>query len=199
MTDKEKRELHTETILNHINIVRDLCYQMGIPELGNAHDLSKFSPDEFDIYKWANGKRSPHDNARDELGYSPSWYLHYHRNPHHWQHFLDIVDAIPNEDGTFTIKCKAIKMPYDRVIEMFCDQWGASKTYDKETFSLKAPLEYYKNKCEGQRAMYPASEALLKRLINQLADSESEADFINWYNINKETLQKKYEKDSLEY
>ena len=164
MTDKEKRELHTETILNHINIVRDLCYQMGIPELGNAHDLSKFSPDEFDIYKWADGKRSPHDNARDELGYSPSWYLHYHRNPHHWQHFLDIVDATPNEDGTFTIKCKAIKMPYDRVIEMFCDQWGASKTYSKEDFSLKAPLEYYKNRCEGQRAMYPASEGVLSSL-----------------------------------
>jgi hypothetical protein len=172
---------------------------MGIPELGNAHDLSKFSPDEFEIYKWADGKRSPHDNARDELGYSPSWYLHYQRNPHHWQHFLDIVDATPNEDGTFTIKCKAIKMPYDRVIEMFCDQWGASKTYSKDAFTLKAPLEYYKNKCEGQRAMYPASEALLKKLIKQLADSESEDDFINWYNINKETLQKKYEKDSLIY
>ena len=199
MTDKEKRDLHTETIVTHINTVRDLCYKMGIPELGNAHDLSKFSPDEFEIYKWADGKRSPHDNARDELGYSPSWYLHYQRNPHHWQHFLDIVDATPNEDGTFTIKCKAIKMPYDRVIEMFCDQWGASKTYSKDAFSLKAPLEYYKNKCEGQRAMYPASEALLKKLINQLADSESEDDFINWYNINKETLQKKYEKDSLIY
>jgi hypothetical protein len=199
MTDKEKRDLHTETIVTHINTVRDLCYKMGIPELGNAHDLSKFSPDEFEIYKWADGKRSPHDNARDELGYSPSWYLHYQRNPHHWQHFLDIVDATPNEDGTFTIKCKAIKMPYDRVIEMFCDQWGASKTYSKDAFTLKAPLEYYKNKCEGQRAMYPASEALLKKLIKQLADSESEDDFINWYNINKETLQKKYEKDSLIY
>ena len=199
MTDKEKRDLHTETIVTHISIVRDLCYQMGIPELGDSHDLSKFSPDEFDIYKYADGKRSPHDNARDKLGYSPSWYLHYHRNFHHWQSYLDIVDATPNGDGTFTIVCKCIKMPYDRVIEMFCDQWGASKTYGKEAFSLKSPLEYYKNKCEGKRAMYPASEALLKKLINQLAGSESEADFINWYNANKEALQKKYEKDSLEY
>jgi hypothetical protein len=65
MTDKEKRDLHTETIVTHINTVRDLCYKMGIPELGNAHDLSKFSTDEFEIYKWADGKRSPHDNARD--------------------------------------------------------------------------------------------------------------------------------------
>ena len=84
-------------------------------------------------------------------------------------------------------------------LKCFVINGGASKTYSKEDFSLKAPLEYYKNKCEGQRAMYPASEALLKRLINQLADSESEADFIAWYNSNKENLQKKYEKDSLEY
>ena len=72
MTDKEKRDLHTDTILTHINIVKDLCYQMGIPELGQSHDVSKFSPDEFEIYTYANGKKSPHDIARDKLGYSPS-------------------------------------------------------------------------------------------------------------------------------
>lgn len=33
MTDKEKRELHIQTINNHIKIVRDLCYQMGIADL----------------------------------------------------------------------------------------------------------------------------------------------------------------------
>ena len=40
--------------------------------------------------------------------------------------------------------------------------------------------------------MHPDSEALLKILINKLADSESEADFIAWYNMNKEKLQKNY-------
>ena len=54
MTNNEKKDLHTETIINHITIVKDLCYQMGIPELGNAHDLSKFSPDEFEIYNKDN-------------------------------------------------------------------------------------------------------------------------------------------------
>ena len=192
MTDKEKRDLHTETILNHISVVRDLCYQMGIPELGNAHDLSKFSPDEFDIYKYADGKRSPHDNARDELGYSPSWYLHYHRNPHHWQHFLDIVDATPNKDGTFTIKCKAIKMPYDRVIEMFCDFVGAGKVYTKDAWTVKTPLDYWNKNCEGQRAMHPDSEKLIKKLLTTLSEKESLEDFIAWYNLNKEKLQKNY-------
>ena len=91
--DKNKRDLHTETIVTHIGIVKDLCYQMGIPELGDSHDLSKFSPEEFEIYKYADGKRSPHDNARDKLGYSPSWVHHKARNPHHWEYWTDFNSA----------------------------------------------------------------------------------------------------------
>ena len=192
MTDKEKRDLHTETILNHINIVRDLCYQMGIPELGNAHDLSKFSPDEFDIYKWANGKRSPHDNARDELGYSPSWIHHKARNQHHWEYWTDFNEATPNADGTFTIICKAVKMPYDRIIEMFCDFVGAGKAYNKTEWTVHTPLEYWKKNCEGKRAMHKGSEKLLVKLLEQLDKSESLDDFVAWYNVNKEKLEKNY-------
>ena len=192
MTDKEKRELHTETILKHIKIVKDLCYQMGIPELGDAHDLSKFSPDEFDIYKWANGKRSPHDNARDELGYSPSWIHHKARNPHHWEYWTDFNEATPNSDGTFTIICKAVKMPYDRIIEMFCDFVGAGKAYDKGEWTVKTPLEYWNKNCEGKRAMHPDSEKLIKLLLTTLSEKESLDDFVSWYNINKEKLEENY-------
>lgn len=192
MTDKEKRDLHTETIVTHIGIVKDLCYQMGIPELGDSHDLSKFSPEEFEIYKYADGKRSPHDNARDKLGYSPSWVHHKARNPHHWEYWTDFNSAKPNGDGTFTIICKCVKMPYDRVIEMFCDFVGASKTYNKETFSLKAPLDYWNKNCEGQRAMHSDSEKLIKKLLTTLSEKESLEDFIAWYNANKEKLQKNY-------
>ena len=192
MTDKEKRDLHTETIVTHISIVKDLCYQMGIPELGDSHDLSKFSPEEFEIYKYADGKRSPHDNARDKLGVSPSWIYHKARNPHHWEFFTDFNSATPNGDGTFTIICKCVKMPYDRVIEMFCDFVGASKTYNKEAFSLKAPLDYWNKNCEGQRAMHQDSEKLIKKLLTTLSEKESLDEFIAWYNLNKEKLQKNY-------
>lgn len=192
MTDKEKRDLHTETIVNHIKIVRDLCYQMGIPELGDAHDLSKFSPDEFEIYKWADGKRSPHDNARDELGYSPSWIHHKARNQHHWEYWTDFNEATPNADGTFTIICKCVKMPYERVIEMFCDFVGAGKAYSKEEWSVHTPLDYYKKKCEGKRAMHKDSEKLLVKLLEKLDTSDSLDDFVAWYNTNKEKLEKNY-------
>ena len=192
MTDKEKRDLHTETIVTHIGIVKDLCYQMGIPELGDSHDLSKFSPEEFEIYKYADGKRSPHDNARDKLGYSPSWVHHKARNPHHWEYWTDFNSATPNDDGTFTIVCKCVKMPYDRVIEMFCDFVGAGKVYTKDAWTVSTPLDYWNKNCEGKRAMHPDSEKLIKKLLTTLSEKESLEDFIAWYNANKEKLQKNY-------
>ena len=192
MTDKEKRDLHTETIVTHIGIVKDLCYQMGIPELGDSHDLSKFSPEEFEIYKYADGKRSPHDNVRDKLGYSPSWVHHKARNPHHWEYWTDFNSATPNDDGTFTIVCKCVKMPYDRVIEMFCDFVGAGKVYTKDAWTVSTPLDYWNKNCEGKRAMHPDSEKLIKKLLTTLSEKESLEDFIAWYNLNKEKLQKNY-------
>lgn len=192
MTDAEKRKLHTLTILKHIQIVRDLCHKMGIPELGDAHDTSKFSAEEFDIYKWADGKRSPHDNARDELGYSPSWVHHKARNPHHWEYWTDFNEATPNGDGTFTIICKCVKMPYDRVIEMFCDFVGAGKAYNKTEWTVHTPLDYWKKNCEGQRAMHEDSEKLLVSLLEKLDASDSLEDFVAWYTANKEKLESQY-------
>lgn len=83
-------------------------------------------------------------------------------------------------------------MPYDRVIEMFCDFVGASKTYNKENFLLKDPLDYWNKNCEGQRAMHPDSEKLIKKLLTTLSEKESLDEFIAWYNLNKEKLQKNY-------
>ncbi len=194
MTDKEKMELHTQTILTHINIVRDLCYKMGIPKLGDEHDLSKFNDDEFAIYKYATGKGSPHDVARAELGYSPSWIHHKARNQHHWEYWTDFNEAKPNGDGTFTIVCRCVKMPYDRVVEMFCDFVGAGKAYDKGDWTVKTPIEYWNKKCEGQRAMHKDSEQLIKKLLTTLSEKNSLEDFVEWYNKNKEELETNYNK-----
>ena len=192
MTDKEKRDLHTETIVKHISIVKDLCYQMGISELGDSHDLSKFSTEEFEIYKYANGKKSPHDIARDTLGVSPSWIHHKARNQHHWEYWTDFNSATPNDDGTFTIVCKCVKMPYERIIEMFCDFVGAGKVYDKGDWTVETPLNYWNKNCEGQRAMHSDSAKLIKKLLTTLAEKESLEEFITWYHINKDKLQKQY-------
>ena len=110
-------------------------------------------------------------------------------NPNYW---LDFNSATPNGDGTFTIVCKCVKMPYDRVIEMFCDFVGAGKVYTKDAWTVTTPLDYWNKNCEGQRAMHPDSEKLIKKLLTTLSEKESLEDFIAWYNANKEKLQKNY-------
>lgn len=50
MTDEEKRKLYLKTVNEHLGYVRDMCNLMGISELGKLHDLSKFDPEEFEIY-----------------------------------------------------------------------------------------------------------------------------------------------------
>ena len=111
-------------------------------------------------------------------------------NPNYW---LDFNSATPNGDGTFTIVCKCVKMPYERVVEMFCDFVGAGKAYDKNNeWTTSTPLNYWNDKCEGQRAMHPDSEKLIKYLLKTLSESESLDVFIDWYNDNKEELESNY-------
>ena len=139
-----------------------------------------------------NGHRSPLAVSREINGYSKAWLHHKGRNKHHWEYWTDFNSATPNENGTFTIICKCVKMPYERIIEMFCDFVGAGKVYDKGDWTVETPLNYWNKNCEGQRAMHPDSEKLIKKLLTTLAEKDSLEDFINWYADNKEKLQKQY-------
>lgn len=166
------RQRHIKTIRKHRKYVREMCFKMGIPWLGLIHDLSKYSHKEMSIAKYANGTRSPHAIARDELGYSPSWLHHYHKNKHHWQYWLDMEDW-PN-------KVIPIKMPYKYVIEMFCDFVGAGKAYSQDKWTEDTPWDYWMKACEGKRLMHEESEYLIKKLLWNLKEMKMER-FLDWY------------------
>ncbi len=57
-----------------------------------------------------------------------------------------------------------------------------------EAWTVHTPLEYWKKKCEGKRAMHKDSEKLLVNLLEQLDKSGSLDDFVAWYNVNKEKI-----------
>lgn len=116
-------------------------------------------------------------------------------NPNYW---LDFNEAKPNGDGTFTIICKPVKMPYDRVIEMFCDFVGAGKAYNKEKWTCETPWNYWISSCEGKRAMHPASEYLIKKLLWNLKEYGL-SYFIEWYTKANDYLQEKYQNGELNY
>lgn len=174
---------HFKTIRTHRKYVRKACFKMGLFWQGLTHDLSKYSPAELSICKYYSGTRSPHQNAREELGYSPSWIHHYHTNKHHFQFFWD-----EDQDGNII----PMKMPYKFLVESFCDMLGASKAYNPEKWAPELLLNYWENHCKGKRIQHKESEAFLDYLITQLV-ATVEADFFEWYNDIKDLLKSTYE------
>ena len=174
---------HLKTVHKHRKYVRKACFKMGLTWQGLVHDLSKYSPTEMLICKYYSGKRSPHQNAREVLGYSPSWIHHYHTNKHHFQFWWD-----EDEEG----KIIPMKMPYNYVIESFCDMLGASKAYNPKDWGPDLLLCYWDQKCKGKRIMHEKSANLVELLIHQIADI-GEEEFFKWYKEHKTFLQNYYE------
>lgn len=174
---------HFNTINKHRWKVFIWCCKMGIPFRGILHDLSKYSWAEFSIYKWYSGNKSPHDNCREELGFSPSWLHHKARNKHHWEYWLD------NEKKEFI----PVKIPYKYVVEMFCDFVGAGQTYMKEKWNCASPFEYHLN-CKANRLFHIETLKLLELLLMKLAELDVK-DFHKWYKKNKKELKINYVKE----
>ena len=174
---------HLKTVHIHRKFVRKACFKMGLIWQGLTHDLSKYSLTELSMCKYYTGKGSPHQVAREVLGYSPSWIHHYHHNKHHFQWHWD-----ESETGEII----PMKMPYKFLIESFCDMLGASKAYNPEIWKPKMLLDYWEQKCLGKRIMHEDSVIFLDYLIRQLA-LDGEDNFFEWYNDIKDLLKAEYE------
>ena len=174
---------HLKTVHKHRKWVRKYCFKMGLYWQGLTHDLSKYSLTELKICKYYTGKGSPHQVAREVLGYSPSWIHHYHTNKHHFQFWWD-----EDEEG----KIIPMKMPYKYLLESFCDMLGASKAYNPKDWGPDLLLCYWDQKCKGKRIMHDESVNFIEMLIHQIAELEEEA-FFEWFNNNKDFLKNAYE------
>lgn len=84
--------------------------------LGEDHDKSKYSVEEFDPYvEHFYGDDLNVDN------FKKAWHHHIINNPHHWNHwcFVDSVDS-----NIYDIIC--IDMPIEYIVEMIADWWSFS-------------------------------------------------------------------------
>ncbi len=153
---------HLNTILYHKKLVMIGCWKVGLYKQGLLHDLSKFSPTEFYVgCKYFQGTRSPNNAEREELGYSSAWLHHKGRNKHHYEYWIDYGTS--GEPGMI-----GMRMPDKYVVEMFMDRIAASKTYQKENYSDKNPLEYYR-RGKAYQTMHPEVEKLLEKMLMMLA------------------------------
>lgn len=150
---------HLKIITLHKIRVTKLCFRCGLYKQGILHDLSKYTPVEFlSGVKYYQGDRSPINREKEVIGYSLGWLHHKGRNKHHWEYWLDNGDPI-----------KAIEMPVNYVIEMFCDRVAACQTYQKEAYRDDSALRYYLNG-KSRCLMHENTHALLEELLTYLSD-----------------------------
>ena len=129
---------YTQYIIEHKeNVLKAYLWlkEHGITELAideqiNAHDMSKYTEEEYDPYDaYFYGNKTK--KVKENFDYA--WLHHIHANPHHWQHWVLIND----EDGTY-----ALEMPENYVIEMLSDWWA----FSHKSGNLYEIFDWYKAK-----------------------------------------------------
>lgn len=110
-----------ETLILHIACVQEAGVKLGVPhDQLVVHDMSKFSPDEFNAY----AMHFQGGGAPDE--FALAWLHHLHFNEHHWQHFM-FPDGFSPKGSR--VEAGVIPMPKHFALEMLADWQGASKAY----------------------------------------------------------------------
>ncbi|MBP0954812.1 MAG: catalase [Oscillospiraceae bacterium] len=162
---------HLRTVENHRSKVCRHCFRAGLYWQGLTHDLSKYAPEEFFISAamYQEGKRSPNEAERENYGYSRAWMHHKGHNKHHFEYWCDYDPA--------TKKMKPVKMPLIYVCEMFCDRVAASKVYMGDSYTDRAPLEYFLRGKPRRDNIHPVTSRLIEKLLTMLAEEGEEKTF----------------------
>ena len=169
--------LHFKTITQHKEKVMAHCFRCGIPLQGLLHDNSKYSPAEFlPGALYYQGNRSPNERERELFGASSAWMHHKGRNRHHFEYWTDINPA--------TKKYEPVEMPLRYVIEMFCDRVAASKIYQGEKYTDRAPLDYFLA-AKSRRVIHPETSDFLESLLTMLAEKGEKETFTYIKNLVK--------------
>ena len=158
---------HLETINTHRFEVMKNCFKCGIYEQGLTHDLSKYSPTEFNVsVRYFQGTRSPYMYEKEHFGFSYGWLHHKGRNRHHWEYWYDMLDG----------KWVPIEMPLPFLIEMVCDRVAACKVYQKEKYTDSSALEYYLSR-NDRFYMHENTAKALEAILRDIAERGEDAVF----------------------
>lgn len=150
-------------ILKHKWFVMIECFKVGLFWHGITHDMSKLLPSEFvgyaenffgdklDLACMARLKYNCTCNEELPTGSLPedkfakAWILHQHRNPHHWEYWVNA-------------KGKAVPMPLKNVRQMVCD-WNAMSRQFGGT-----ALEFFNKNCHKMK-LHGITSASVKGLL----------------------------------
>lgn len=176
-----KAYMHFMTITKHRHEVIRNCSKCGILWQGLLHDLSKYSPTEFiPGARYYQGTRSPNDKAREEIGYSAAWMHHMGRNRHHFEYWHDYS---PVHKGFM----KPVRMPFNYIVEMFCDRVAASKIYQGENYTNSSAYDYFMAaKHRRAELIHPDTSDTLEQLLFMLKEEGEDKTFSHIRKLMKE-------------
>ena len=123
---------YTQYIIDHkANVLKAYLWlkeheivDLSLEEQINAHDLSKYTEEEYDPYdNYFYGNKT--EKVKREFDYA--WLNHIHQNPHHWQYWVDYTrwEIVVN------------KIPYRHALEYVADVLSASKVYNPKDINRK--------------------------------------------------------------
>lgn len=122
--------------------------------LAAIHDMSKFSPSEWNPYAATFYKPDGSKQYDETDAFNIAWLRHQHRNPHHWQHWLLRMDR-----GDTV----AMEMPERYAREMVADWMGAGRAI---TGKWECAEWYAKN--SGKIILHPNTRTLVERILGNL-------------------------------
>lgn len=149
---------YLRTVLRHKWFVFLAGLKTGVPIWRLiVHDLSKFSRAEWSPYvrRFASGRAGELDHGADPDEWHIAWNHHWHRNPHHWEHWLRFEEGL----AVFTMQ-----MPETYVREMVADWMGAGRAY---TGKWDARDWYAANK--SRLALHPDTRKFAEALLEAVA------------------------------
>jgi hypothetical protein len=149
----ERDRQYLEYVDRHRRFVLEEATKLDIRDRGLAHDLSKYSKEEFEAYAEYFYGGHPRGNAPEyvQLAFDRAWLLHQKRNDHHWQYLV-----LREDSGAV----KALPMPEEAMREMLADWRGAGRAI---TGVDNTPDWYAKNK--PNMILHPSVEAWLDRML----------------------------------
>ncbi|MBP3892078.1 MAG: catalase [Solobacterium sp.] len=158
---------HIQTVNAHRREVRKNCFKCGLYYQGLTHDLSKYSYTELkDSVEYFHGDRSPYHYEKLEKGFALGWLHHKGINKHHFEYWYDIIDGI----------YQPLEMPDRYIAESICDRVAACKTYQKDKYTQKSPIEYFETVPE-RNFMHPKTQEKLRFYLQMIADKGEDATF----------------------
>lgn len=132
-----------EAACNDMQFIRDDLYRVAIRRMIIAHDLSKFSAEEFIAYQHkffpAYLQLSDVPASTDEFEFAEAWGHHKTNNLHHWQSWQNTSESFPGEHV-----CHCVCMIVDWMA-MSSDSTGSSSTaprtyYERYKDEIKLPV-----------------------------------------------------------